>query len=74
MSGSVTPVRAPAGRAVGIGRTVLEVRAGNAPALGLYRSSGFVQCGRRTAYYADTGEDALVLCRDAASANQGEQR
>ena len=61
-------------RTDGIGRAVLEVRAGNAPALGLYRSSGFVQCGRRAAYYADTGEDALVLCREAASVNMGEQR
>lgn len=46
----------------GIGRAVLEVRVGNAPALGLYRTLGFSECGRRKAYYADTGEDALVLC------------
>jgi len=45
----------------------LEVRVGNAPAIGLYGSAGFVAVGRRTAYYpADPGgthEDALVLRR-----------
>ncbi len=55
----------------GIGRAVLEVRVGNTPALGLYRSLGFSECGRRKAYYADTGEDALVLCREAPGNNGG---
>lgn len=45
----------------------LEVRVGNAPAIGLYGSAGFVAVGRRAAYYpADPGgahEDALVLRR-----------
>ena len=45
----------------------LEVRVGNAPAIGLYGSAGFVAVGRRAGYYpADTGgthEDALVLRR-----------
>ncbi len=30
-------------------------------AIALYRGGGFVQVGRRRRYYADTGEDALVL-------------
>ena len=30
-------------------------------ALALYRASGFSETGRRRRYYADTGEDALVL-------------
>lgn len=41
----------------------LEVAAGNAAALGLYRAAGFVEVGRRRRYYAD-GADALVLRRD----------
>ena len=48
----------------GIARVFLEVRTGNAPALALYAACGFTECGRRKGYYPDTGEDALVLCRD----------
>jgi ribosomal-protein-alanine N-acetyltransferase len=40
---------------------LLEVRAGNGPALALYGSLGFVELDRRRRYYPDTGEDALVL-------------
>lgn len=42
----------------------LEVRAGNSPALSLYRHFGFVQVGLRRAYYQDNGEDALLLTRE----------
>lgn len=49
------------GRLRGAGRAVLEVRSSNAPALALYTGSGFVQVGVRKRYYADSGEDALVL-------------
>ncbi|HLP42037.1 MAG TPA: ribosomal protein S18-alanine N-acetyltransferase [Fibrobacteria bacterium] len=42
----------------------LEVRAGNRPALALYRGHGFAQTGLRRAYYADNGEDALLLARE----------
>jgi [ribosomal protein S18]-alanine N-acetyltransferase len=38
----------------------LEVRAGNLPALALYRGEGYVVEGRRPGYYPD-GEDALLL-------------
>jgi len=48
----------------GCTRALLEVRAGNAAALALYTRTGFQECGRRRRYYADTDEDALVLCRD----------
>ncbi|MCB4821929.1 GNAT family N-acetyltransferase [Roseicella aerolata] len=41
----------------------LEVAAGNAAALALYRGLGFAEVGRRRRYYAD-GADALVLRRD----------
>ena len=39
----------------------LEVRVSNEAAQALYRSFGFVEAGRRVAYYSDDGEDALVM-------------
>ncbi|MDO4767320.1 MAG: ribosomal protein S18-alanine N-acetyltransferase [Pseudomonadota bacterium] len=52
-------LREAAGR--GVGRAVLEVRRGNVAAHALYARCGFTAIGRRKKYYADTGEDALVL-------------
>ncbi len=49
-------------------RVFLEVRVGNAPALGLYRSLGFARVGIRKGYYRDTGEDALVLSLNLSGA------
>jgi ribosomal-protein-alanine N-acetyltransferase len=46
----------------------LEVRLGNAPARALYESVGFRVVGRRPGYYADTGEDALLLTSALSSA------
>ncbi len=43
----------------------LEVRPSNEAALALYHAFGFVEQGRRKHYYADTGEDALILWRTA---------
>jgi len=39
----------------------LEVRMGNVPAQELYRRFGFAPAGVRKGYYAETGEDALVM-------------
>jgi len=47
-------------RADGAQRVSLEVRRGNAAALGLYTSLGFAETRVRPRYYRD-GEDALVL-------------
>ena len=46
---------------LGCNRLTLEVRPSNAPALALYQSLGFVVCGRRSGYYQDNGEDALLM-------------
>ena len=48
------------GRALGLTRAVLEVRAGNAAAIAMYERTGFSLAGKRPGYYEDTGEDALV--------------
>lgn len=45
----------------GCRRVTLEVRVGNLPARALYEGLGFQIVGRRPGYYADTGEDALLL-------------
>lgn len=42
----------------------LEVRPSNTAALALYRRFGFAPAGVRKGYYADNGEDALVLWAD----------
>lgn len=41
----------------------LEVRESNLPALALYEALGFTELDRRARYYADTGEDAVVMQR-----------
>ena len=45
----------------GMAAVSLEVRPGNEPALGMYRGFGFELAGVREGYYADSGEDALIL-------------
>ena len=47
--------------AIGARRMTLEVRETNEAAQALYRTFGFEIAGRRTAYYSDDGEDALVM-------------
>jgi len=44
-------------------RATLEVRASNLVALSLYKKFGFKEAGRRKRYYADTGEDAVIMWR-----------
>jgi ribosomal-protein-alanine N-acetyltransferase len=41
----------------------LEVREHNSGAQALYKSFGFEELGRRKGYYADSGEDALIMTR-----------
>lgn len=47
---------------LGFERVMLEVRASNQAAQSLYRAFGFVEDGRRRAYYVN-GEDAVLMSR-----------
>jgi ribosomal-protein-alanine N-acetyltransferase len=49
------------GREQGARVAMLEVRRSNAPAIALYRSLGYHEVGVRPRYYAEDGEDALVM-------------
>ncbi|WP_370249336.1 ribosomal protein S18-alanine N-acetyltransferase [Nocardioides sp.] len=57
-------------RSRGATRLLLEVREDNAPALALYRRTGFGDLGRRERYYRD-GTAALVLERPLTSLEHG---
>lgn len=56
------------GLELGAEQFFLEVRASNAPAIALYQSAGFIECGRRRNYYrsATACEDAIVMQRAAS--------
>ena len=43
---------------------LLEVRADNDRAIGLYQRRGFVEIGRRRRYYQPSGTDAVVMKRE----------
>lgn len=58
----------------GCGALTLEVRPSNTAALALYRRFGFAPAGVRKAYYADNGEDALVLWADPIDTDDYAQR
>lgn len=46
---------------LGANQLTLEVRMSNTGAQALYRRFGFAPAGARKAYYADNGEDALIM-------------
>jgi ribosomal-protein-alanine N-acetyltransferase len=48
-------------RATQVTEVILEVRASNQPALGVYRKLGFVATGCRPGYYRDPQEDAALM-------------
>lgn len=49
------------GRARGARLVTLEVRRSNGPALALYRALGYREVAVRPRYYAEEGEDAIVM-------------
>lgn len=49
------------GRRRGARVATLEVRRSNVPAVALYRALGYREVGVRPNYYADEGEDAIVM-------------
>ena len=49
------------GRARELAFITLEVRAGNEPAIALYKKHGFASVGRRTNYYEKPREDAILM-------------
>jgi ribosomal-protein-alanine N-acetyltransferase len=52
------------GRKAGAVLATLEVRRSNGGAIALYRSLGYRHVGIRPNYYADEGEDAIVMVAD----------
>jgi ribosomal-protein-alanine N-acetyltransferase len=48
----------------GVVLMTLEVRRSNLAAQRLYAKRGFVARGWRRGYYTDTGEDAIIMCRE----------
>jgi [ribosomal protein S18]-alanine N-acetyltransferase len=50
------------------GQVTLEVRKSNTGALALYERFGFRSAGVRPRYYADNGEDAVIMWRTTAPA------
>lgn len=48
----------------GIHGLFLEVRVSNTAARALYTACGFTEVGMRKKYYADTGEDAVIMAKE----------
>lgn len=61
-------------RLLGAEQLTLEVRVTNRGAQDLYRSLGFAPGGARKAYYADNGEDALVMWAHGITTDDYEAR
>ena len=51
----------------GIAEILLEVRASNRPAIGLYSRFGFSQSGVRKSYYTDPIEDAALMAKQLSA-------
>jgi ribosomal-protein-alanine N-acetyltransferase len=50
--------------AEGAAMATLEVRRSNEPARALYRTLGYQEVGVRPRYYAEDGEDAILMDKD----------
>ena len=51
------------GKERGLERYILEVRAGNEPAIHLYERSGFTRVGIRKGFYEQPVEDAVIMVK-----------
>jgi [ribosomal protein S18]-alanine N-acetyltransferase len=61
-------------RTLGAGSATLEVRLGNRGAQRLYSGFGFAPVGTRPGYYAETGEDALIMWVYGLQSQEFDQR
>ncbi len=57
---------------LGLGEITLEVRRSNQPARAFYQKHGFGETGVRQGYYADDGEDAIIMTCAVATITGGE--
>lgn len=64
LAGNFLTVMNEIAKQVGAKKQTLEVRELNEAAIKLYRKYGFVVKGRRSNYYTDTHEDALIMWAD----------
>jgi len=63
-----------AARREGMFAATLECRVSNEAARGLYRDYGFYEVGLRKRYYADTGEDAVIMTTEPLESDRYQQR
>ncbi len=58
-------------RSAGLAALDLEVRVSNQAARQLYQAAGFGEAGLRRGYYADNGEDAIIMLKKLAGTSPG---
>ena len=56
----------------GVTTQLLEVREANRTAIALYKNLGFRVTGKREGYYAETGENALMMRRDCGASDEAD--
>ena len=54
----------------GVAAVILECRAGNSPALHLYKKAGFTEAGVRKRYYENPTEDAVIFIKEFPSSRE----
>lgn len=64
VGGAMMDVLFSAAAKIGVKSMTLEVRRSNDPAIALYKKKGFEKAGIRRKYYADNGEDAILMTKN----------